>query len=97
MSEPTTVVPWTERLYKFAAKLPRKDAADLATDLEAFSSDLEEIVDLIPELTEQLNTWADDDADRSDRADAKENADQMVNDLHGLLNQLAKTLGTYEG
>lgn len=89
--------PWTERLWKFAAKLPRYQAADLAKDLQNFQGEFEEILDAFPDLIDYLETWADDDADKAARAEAKESADQVINELHGFFLALVGKLGTYTG
>lgn len=80
--------PWIEYLHKFASTLKRAEAEDLQTDLEKLQEDLEEIVENVEELREHLGYWLDDDLERSDRAEAKENVDTLVNQLEEQLDTL---------
>lgn len=85
--------PWIDRIYKFAARMPRKDSDDLATDLEELRDELNEIAEVIDELIPHLDAWTDDELDRSERTEGREAAEQEINELHSSLVVLAQRLG----
>jgi hypothetical protein len=84
---------WIERLHRFAATLPRKDALQLGADLCDLQTDLEEIVETVSELAGALETWGDDEMDQVSRRDARDEADSLVNSLESTLMSLRKMLG----
>jgi 4-alpha-glucanotransferase len=86
------IIPLIERLHTFAAKLPRKDAPQLAEDLDTFRTDVGEMLDSFTDFTAQVEAWCDDDNSRDERADAKEEVDQAVNELESHLLTLAGVL-----
>lgn len=73
--------PWIPRLHQFAAKLSRKDALQLAEDLQELTDFFGEASELLEELKPQLETWSHDDVPRDERLDAKDVVDDLVNQI----------------
>jgi hypothetical protein len=71
MADTKPAAPWLARLHRFAGQLPRKDAAQLAKDLEALKEKIEEVVEVLDDAVEHLNVWADEDVTRAEQADGR--------------------------
>lgn len=73
-----------DRMLALAStNMTKAKASVVAEQLEDVKQDMEELGELITEFVDAAEMWADDEADRESRAEAKESVDTLVNQMMG--------------
>lgn len=86
----TSSKPLYEQLHTFAVPMRKAQGIALASALEGFKRDLEDVTEAITDFVDSVELWVDEEADRTTRRDAHEAADSIIDGLMFDMGELFK-------